>query len=172
MRRSFWRSRRGACADIRNIRPGGPGSPSSPTTRGRLQWQDATGRKRAKSRRINGTRVLVRPPRMVPGPKIAAVERREARHPTRGMSHEVQTGFASLFALSDKVWCAARRSAPSDCPGKERTTGAAASANNAGDAACVFSLSHRERVANTQTSLRSLRKLDCGVSRVRGYGLT
>ena len=77
---------RGACGVTRNHAPGGPGSPSSPTTRGRLQWQDATGRKRAKSRRINGTRVLVRPPRMVPGPKIAAVERREARHPAFGMS--------------------------------------------------------------------------------------
>ena len=30
--------------------------------------------------------------------------------------HEAQIGFANLFARRDKVWCAARRSAPSACP--------------------------------------------------------
>jgi hypothetical protein len=34
---------------------------------------------------------------MVPGTKIAAVERREARHPSPD-AHEAQMGFANLFA--------------------------------------------------------------------------
>ena len=40
---------------------------------------------------------------MVPGPKIAAVERREARHPISGVSHAKQIGFASLSVARDKL---------------------------------------------------------------------
>ena len=46
--------------------------------------------------------MLVPPPRMVPGPKIAAVERREARHPISGMSHDAPMSFASSSSQRDK----------------------------------------------------------------------
>ena len=63
-----------------------------------------------------------------------------------GMSHEVQADFASLFALSDKLLV--RRSAlrsPFYLGEAEKTTGAAASANNAGDDACFLLPARGER---------------------------
>ena len=38
--------------------------------------------------------------RMVPGTEIAAVERREARHPLLGDANAVQTGFASFVCVA------------------------------------------------------------------------
>ena len=47
----------------------------------------------------HGVKTPVRPLRMVPEPKVAAVERREARHPYRD-ANVTQVGFASFVCVA------------------------------------------------------------------------
>jgi hypothetical protein len=126
-----------APADVpRKPSPGGLGSPSIPNRRDRLQWQDAAGRRRAKSRRINGAKALVRSNSHGPGdrnrrsgaPKGAASSRRQVYAICAGlialrMPTQAPAGLAAC-KRGVICWCAVRRSAPSDIfPGVETSLG-------------------------------------------------